>query len=376
MTICKLINPPKVLYIGTTNEASGWGEASRGDLRALAKGFDVVSRPMIYSAGAERPQLEGFKELESKSTEAITHVIQYCLPEQWRRYGTMKHIGYVEIESFDLSRSRIADYFNMVDEVWVPNSDSVSVIKQVYSGPVKYVPHAIDTSPYKNSYNFPNIPEISGTFKFFCASEDVPRKNLEGLVSAFWTEFDPTEPVSLIIKTHASILSKVEALKKKMRLYDVDAYQKIVIIHNKLVQDEMLGLYQYCDCYVNSSMGESWGLPIVHAIGFNKPIISPSIGGPGDLLKNYNNHINLVGVGEWCEGQNFNLGGYQTGHDNWYKPALIGLKNGMREAYQNKQEYNKKSEVLVEFSEEVFIRNVKAALPQVDLAMLPLSSFS
>jgi glycosyltransferase involved in cell wall biosynthesis len=352
----------KILYIGTTNEASGWGEAARGDIRALAKGFDVVSRPMVYAAGAERSQLEGFNQLESKSTEGVTTVIQYCLPEQWCRYGTMKHIGYVEIESFDLSRSRVVDFFNMVDEIWVPNSDSVSVIKQVYSGPVKYVPHAIDRSTYKNSYKFPNIPEISGTFKFFCASEDVPRKNLEGLISAFWSEFDPTEPVSLILKTHASILSKIEPLKKKMRLYDVDAYQKIVIIHNKLVQEEMLGLYQYCDCYVNASMGESWGLPIVHAIGFNKPVISPSIGGPANLLKNYKNHINLLTTHEWCEGHNPNLGGYQTGSDNWYKPVCNSIKYAMREAYQDKQLNSKHDNPLLAFSEEVFIKNVKENL--------------
>jgi len=348
----------KILYTGTNRESSGWGEAARSDLKALSERFDVVSRPIVYSGGGEKDQSA---LLEEKSLDGITHVIQYCLPQQWERYGTMKHVGYMEVESADISRSRMADYLNMVDEIWVPNIDGVCAVEQVFKGPVKYVPHAIDLSIYEKSYEKTKIPEISGTFTFLCVSENVPRKNLEGLIRAFWIEFDPTEPVSLIIKTDESVFNAINYIKRKLRLYDIDAYQRIVIISSRLSQDQMLGLYQQGDCYVNPSMGESWCLPVVHSLGFNKPVVSSNAGGPGDLMEFYDSHYKVIWSQEPCEGHNWGMAGYQTGHDTWAKPVVKSMSVQMRRAYEDRN-YPIYPNNLEKFSNDQFAKNVGTIL--------------
>jgi len=348
----------KILYVGTTWESSGWGEVAKSDLKILSEKFDVVSRPLIYKGEANTGE---FALLEEKSLNGITHVIQYCLPQQWERYGTMKHVGYMEVESTDISSSRMANYLNMVDEIWVPNIDGVCAVKQVFNGPVKYVPHAIDLSVYKKNYKRTEIPEISGTFTFLCVSENVPRKNLEGLITAFWLEFDPTEPVSLIIKTDESVFGVVNHIKEKLRLYDINAYQRIVVISSRLSQEQMLGLYQQADCYVNPSMGESWCLPVVHSLGFNKPVVSSLAGGPGDLMQFYDSHYKISCFQEPCEGHNLGMAGYQTGCDTWSKPVVKSMSVQMRRAYKDRN-YPVSSNNLEKFSNDQFAKNVGTIL--------------
>ncbi len=348
----------KILYIGTNKEASGWGEASRHDLMVLDSEFDVVSRPMVYSGGVGNKRLD---ELEKKSLDGVTHVIQYCLPSQWQRYGTMKHIGYVEIESCDLSRSRWVDNFSVVDEIWCPNKDGCRAIEAVWGGPVVYMPHAIDTSVYKNSYKISKISEVSGTFKFLCVSENVPRKNLSQLIEEFWIEFDPTEPVSLILKTNASIADVIRKSKEKLKLYNTESYQKIMVIDDRLNHQEMMGLYNYCDCYVNPSMGESWCLPVVHAAGFNKPVITIDSGGPADILSGYEKLFQINDFDKFpCESNN-NIPGYQTGMDYWYKPSHLSIGTSMRFCYTFRPDDNEE-DILSKFSDQEFINRVKLTL--------------
>lgn len=348
----------KILYLGTTREASGWGEAARSDLRAMQNYFNVVHRPVIY---AGRYPSE-FEALEIKPLKDITHVIQYCLPTEWRRIGDMKHIGYLEIESKDISRSAWADYFCLMDEIWVPNTDAIPVVSKVFNGPVKYMPHNIDTKIYENFTNKFEISEISGTYKFLTVSENVPRKNLKNLIVAYWKEFDPTEPVSLIIKSDESVESLINSTKKTVNLYGTDAYQRIVLLTERYNQQSMLGIYNGADCYVNPSMGESWCLPIVHAMGLNKPIISLMRGGPKDLLEDYNPLYTLSGDAEWCEGHNM-IPGYQNAHDTWVKPTITSLAKSMRYMYENRKKYPFKSNNTIhKFNYLNFIQNLERNL--------------
>jgi glycosyltransferase involved in cell wall biosynthesis len=343
----------KILYLGTYREKSGWGEAARQDLTALTSGFDVVSRPIVYSKDLDQSY---FGITEGKSVDkSVTHVIQYCLPSQWRRYGTMKHIGYVEIESYDISHSLWTEYFNMVDEIWCPNEDGAATLRKETSLPVKVMPHAIDTLKYKNTYKISEIPEIQGTFKLLCVSENIPRKNLGQLIEEYFINFDANDQVSLILKSNSGVNNLIQSIKEKLRIYTKDAYRKIILIDDVLTEEQMFGLYQESDVYVNPSMGESWSLPVVHAIGFNKPVISIDRGGPKDLLANYPAHINLESSKYPCQSV-INFIGYQTAQDYWYKPEPYSIVQAMSIARENK--LHQTGDYLEQFSTNAFLSRV------------------
>ena len=346
----------KLLYIGTYKEPSGWGDAARTDLLALAKSFDVVARPVVYSGGVTHPEIE---KLESKSTIGVTQVFQYCLPTEYDMYGRMPHYGYCEIESSDLSYSKWPEFFNRVNMILTPNKDA-TLVKSNSRVKITHLPHAINTIKFKKDYPITKIKEANGTFKFLCIAEAIPRKNLEGLIESYYTTFDPTEPVSLIIKTNRNIDKIIEGVQNKVKLYPNKVfYQKIIVVSERINDAQMMGLYKYCDCYINTSMGESWCLPLVNAIGFNKPIVTTVGGGPSDLIENYPNVIPVNSVYINCHHGN-GIEWYQNSRDHWFAPNMLNLSKGMRAALTMNIEEN--SNVLDEYSEEKFCGRLKELL--------------
>jgi glycosyltransferase involved in cell wall biosynthesis len=166
-----------------------------------------------------------------------------------------------------------ADCANRMDEVIVFNRQSAEACRA--SGvtvPVGVVPHAVDLSRFQKSY--PPLEQLkpyreAGDFLFYFVGEFVRRKNLSSLVKAFHLEFDPSEPVQLVIKTsspgvspdacHAKVDEMCRHVKENLRLYPtLDHYKSELIITERLSQEGLMRLHSGCDCNVTPSFGEAW----------------------------------------------------------------------------------------------------------------------
>ena len=273
---------PKILYIGPHNEDSDIGEISRTDLVELhtltQKGIskiDLATRSIGNNDYKDPTWPYHIPSYDSMSLESVSHIIQYGYPERWERYGNYKHIGYLDVTQDNISKERFLSNIEMMDEIWSPTVYGCRLLEKHCNTPVKLTPHTVDLSLYEKDWNISEIPEISGTFKFLCSSNNV--RDMETTIEAFFKEFDPTEPVTLVLRTHSSVNELIKSIKQKLKLYQTDAYQKIVLIDNKLSFAQMMGLYKYCDCYISelslspSTIAQT--LPVRHAIGFDKHII-------------------------------------------------------------------------------------------------------
>lgn len=265
----------KILYIGPHNEYSDEGEICRGDISALAGNVDLATRSNGVNNYQDPTSPFNVPSYDNASLDNITHVIQYARPEIWERYGNYVHVGYLDITQDDISRENFVSNIQMMDEIWCPTQYACRLIERVCNTPVKFIPHHVDLDLYKKEYKISEIPEISGTYKFICVSNNTG--NLEKVIESFLKEFDPTEPVSLIIKSHSGVNELIKSIKNKLQLYKIDAYQKIVLIDNQLSFVQMMGLYKYCDCYISelslSPQTIAQTLPVRHCIGFYKSII-------------------------------------------------------------------------------------------------------
>lgn len=169
----------------------------------------------------------------------FTHIIQHLHPKFWARYGSMKHIGWLDYV--------IDDYIEntcMVDQIWAPNEEIIDNLYKKFTGDMVKLNHMVDPEIYKRNYNFQEISGIRGTFSFFVSSIGVKAPNIENIFRAFWEEFDPTEPVSLILNNGPDSGKIIEATRNQMSLYDNNVYQKIVLIDNKLSTDQEIGILQ------------------------------------------------------------------------------------------------------------------------------------
>lgn len=326
----------KILYVGYLREVAGYSEATRTDIKALAQKYDVVCRSLNISANYKDDYIEF---LSSKSLDGVTHVIQHCLPHDWEFFPNTKNIGYFETESLDLSNSYWPEYFNKVDCVCVPNSEGLDQVKRLGAKCAQLLPHFIDSSVYDANYSLFNIPYIKGDYVFYTIGTPIKRKNLESIIAAYYSEFDPTEPASLVIKTSTNIDPIIESVQKSLNIYsNRENYKKIITITKSLSRAQIYGLHQSCDCYINASSGESWCLPLVDAVGFENSVITLNEGGPKDIVgKNrQENGIGLLDyVTTWCN-PHTSFPNFQDGRDSWKICDFNQLKSLMRFFYENK----------------------------------------
>lgn len=342
----------KILHISHAKEHSGWGIAALKDLQALNHKFDTVARYITYTTDCLESDF--LQQMEQKNLENVTHVIQYVLPHEFQRFPFAKNIGYFEIESLDLSYSLWPECLHNLDEIWVINHEAASVVRKVTNLPIYVIPHVVETEIYKEDYKPFDIKQMRGNYCFYTIGENVPRKNLETLIAAYFIEFDPTEPCSLIIKTNDNLNDLILSVQKKINLYPQHAdYAQIAVIDGRVDVDKIYAIHKRGDCYVNVSSGESWCLPLIDAMGFGNNIISLNEGGPADLLIG---HEYLVSYSEtWCHGHN-NFPGFQNGLDKWKSVNFMDLRKNMRKSYEQrpKPTYN-----LDRFNQENFCKLIE-----------------
>jgi glycosyltransferase involved in cell wall biosynthesis len=320
----------KILHVSHGKESSGWGIAARNDLKALANHFDVAARFVNYQA-SEDSNLSWIDQLERKNLDGITHVIQYVLPHEFKRFPGVRNIGYFEVESENLSNSLWPEAFNQMDELWVVNNDAKAIVGKYTDLPIYVMPHAVDMENYNDDITQIEIKQTHGNYHFYSIGENVPRKNLETLIAAYYAEFDPSEPCTLVIKTNQSLKNMIHDIQIKMKLYQNHSdYQHIAVIDQQIDISQIYGIHSLGDCYVNVSSGESWCLPLVDAIAFSNMVISLNEGGPKDILGDEGYMLPYVRT--WCNGHNL-FPGFQNGFDYWKVVDFQSLRQAMRKAY-------------------------------------------
>lgn len=204
---------------------------------------------------------------ESINTNDFTHIIQHLHPKFWAKYGPMKHIGWLDYVIDDYAENTC-----LVDQIWAPNEEIIDNLYKIFTHDMVKLNHMIDPEIYKKNQNFQEIPEVLGTFSFFVSSIGVKRPNIENILRAFWEEFDPTEPVSLILNNGPDSGKVVEFVRNQINLYDNNVYQKIVLIDNKLSTEQEIGILQnIVGCVIKTD--KSWHAFDAHCAILKSPLL-------------------------------------------------------------------------------------------------------
>ena len=193
----------KVLYIGCYRDGTGWGQAAIDYILSLdAAGIDVVPRPIkLNDRQINLPKR--ISELEQKDSSGANICIQHTLPHLMEFSSEFdKNIALYATETSNFIDSDWSRKINMMDEAWVINNQMVESSKA--SGvriPIKVVPHATDFQKFAQGHKKIEFPSAKGNFVFYTVADLNKRKNIEAFIKAFHMEFEPNEPVSILIKT-------------------------------------------------------------------------------------------------------------------------------------------------------------------------------
>ncbi len=166
------------------------------------------------------------------------------------------------------------DMLRSADEILIPSSFGVNVFKNAGFANVRYMPFSVDTDLFSpTAPKYINSPE----FKFLFMGDFSPRKNLDMLLHAFMNTFRGNKDVMLVIKSFAhrekflpTIMDKLKNIRNQLR----SEFPKILFFPNATEDSVIPGLINSCDCFVSTSHGEGFGIPILYSMACEKPVIS------------------------------------------------------------------------------------------------------
>lgn len=302
----------KVLFVGDYYE----NIQCENLLRALAtsKQLDVACRPLITKFFNK----ELFKEMENK-THNPEFVIQFVDSELLVYDSSFINIAYVNNLNVNCRK------LNTMDEIWVPSKLHLNSLKNAgINKSIKIVPIPVDNSIFMSNNN---KIEFNGNFTFYTYLEY--EEQFLYLEKAFHEEFDSSEPVSLVLCMDNKKVD-IDEIKKNLR---INNDKKDILILGK---ENIRTIHNSCDVYVSVSTKGNLCSNILEAMGFGRTPIVPSWGANVDYINTQQGWIIDSVLGLSFKGENCSL------------PNLVSLKKSMREAYENKQSRNAKSEKCIE----------------------------
>jgi hypothetical protein len=248
-------------------------------------------------------------------------------------FGRYK-IGFTMLESDGIPQEWVRQA-NLMDEVWVPSSFNARTFAQSgVSRPIHVIPLGVDP----NYFN-PKIARypLTGVYVFLSVFEWGERKMPELLLKAFSDEFRPDESVVLICKTVNSDASvDVHSLIASLELGRME--ERIHLSLNQVVPTSQLGaLYRSADCFVLSTRGEGWGMPVIEAMACGLPVIATDWSAHCDFMTEENAYPlpveRLVPAVAKCP--------YYEGF-SWAEPSYRHLRRLMRHVFENRTEASEK----------------------------------
>ena len=337
-----------ILYIGNFHDGTGYARANSECAVALdAAGANVVCRPIAFNGG-RKPCPVRILQLEDKPVpERIDAVIQHTLPSAMvydARCGVNVSQFYYESSHFQSSGWSLR--LNQMDLIiTTPGISEDSCRNSMVKTPTVGIPLPSDPSRYCVSYPAPSwlSPYIRNEkFIFYTVSENVRRKNLGGLIKAFLVAFQATDPVVLVVKTGGDgkkVYSMIQELAQGLKLC---RHPEIVVVTDRLSDDELMGLHGNADCFVQASCGEAWSYPAFDAMAMGRTPIVPDTKTYRSYISNETGYL-VPTYAEPCSGGTDEQVDLYRSDESWQVPFTRELADAMQRAYREEGQRDTKS---------------------------------
>lgn len=150
--------------------------------------------------------------------------------------------------------------------------------------------HELDNSKIKTKIRDYKI-QSNKKFKLLHVSSCIKRKGIEELLEAYFKEFNGNNDICLYIKTIPN--------KRNSNLsYMIKSYKnnhknppEIILDMNLIKREEIKSLINSCDCIINTSNSEGFGLPALEGLINYKPIIVTNYSGFLDFCNSENSFL-------------------------------------------------------------------------------------
>jgi glycosyltransferase involved in cell wall biosynthesis len=317
---------------------TGYSGSARAFVLGLdARGVDV--RP-LYLYGTDRDEHiqtgqmhPRIRQLQQAPVRLDVPQVVYAPGDRFHKNSGSYRIGFTMLEVDRLPAAWVAQA-NQMDEIWTPTAWGADVFRA--SGiqrPTVVVPLGVDTNQFKPGAARAHLSQHT---VFLSVFEWSTRKGWDILLRAYRAAFESGDPVLLLLK----IDCREPATNPLRELADLlpEPSPPVGVLYNQVLNTAQLAeLYQQSDCFVLSTRGEGWGMPILEAMACGTPAIATHWSGPTAFVNEQNGYLLPV------------CGLTPTGLDKpyyqgaqWARPDETALVDLLRQAAANPAECQRK----------------------------------
>lgn len=329
------------LLIGYIDAQLGLGQSLRGLALALSR-TAINFRIYPFGVGVEGRRAGSYMPERYDEIRAHAANIIEVSPDELPQI--FKHISEPHFDRsynilrayWELGKAPAAWITNLeyLDEIWTPSKFVADSFAPIFQKTITVIPPSLELPPVivEGRYRF-NLKLDSFYFLFsFDYYSSPARKNPKAVLQAFRLAFpDVSARAGLIIKSTGAVDHHPDIKEELLRAAEQD--DRITIIDETLNREEMLALIKAADCYVSLHRAEGFGLGMVEAMAFGKPVIATDYSGSTDFLSEETGYpvpyrLTKVGAGEYvhAEGQ------------VWAEPSESDCARIMSHVFHNQEE--------------------------------------
>ena len=228
--------------------------------------------------------------------------VAFDYPLHYSRLSGRFKVGLLVYETSELPPAWVEAIQGHLDLLVVPSRFCRKLAIQSGVSPerIEVIPYGFNPRLYHRSVA-PQLGFPRSGFVFLCVAMPHIRKGIPELVQAFIEEFDPGEPVGLVVKT--TYLPREQAGKSRdweipglaRRIQSLGCEdrrgRRIHLMSRAMAPDEMPGLYASSHAYVQPSYSEGFGLSILEAKAVGRPTVVTGWGGHMDFCTDTNSYL-------------------------------------------------------------------------------------
>lgn len=351
------MKPLHVRYTGPVGCPTGYGQAAHDTLMALLDArADLEIDPVLPpDPGVLGDRFEELLEYPKRYTEQWpTHYLVHVAPKfahhmAYDDLAPPRSVPRLLYTTWETSRLP-AELIHTIDEnyahVIVPSQHNATAFE--HSGLARdklhVIPHAVDPAWWdpqlldaldpRNPANADLNP--ARPFTFYSILTWCERKNPIGLLKAYFAAFLRIPNVRLVLVSTLGVSREdFEALRVATRL-PLDSLPKVEFVTGptRLTDTAVRQLHVEADCYVTTSRGEGFGLPLLEAALTGNVIIAPRWSGYRDFLDSYARTMYIdTQMTPAFPGPGSLDAGAITPDQLWGEPDLAACIAAMRKAY-------------------------------------------
>ena len=235
-------------------------------------------------------------------------------------------------------------FFNKLlefDQIWVPSKwQADCTIKQgAHPNTVKVVPEGVDINTFYPEDPQTTLDYVDGRFKFILFGRWDYRKSTKEIIETFLKEFDPSEPVDLIISVDNPYSGDTHGTTEK-RLEHYELVDERIKIKHFPSREDYITYLKNGHVFLSCARSEGWNLPLIEAMACGTPSIYSACSGQMEFARGKGLPVKILGEKPVMDAD---YNHFNSSAGNYYEPDFKDLARVMRDAFENYTDHKKRA---------------------------------